>query len=221
LTPTAEPTRTLAAPEATRAATRTAIATAAEVELTFDAGADRGYTEDILDVLSEEHVAASFGMTGVWAKANPELVRRMAADGHLVFNHTFDHRSFTGLSDSLGGLSPARRRAELEDADAIIAPLIGHSTRPWYRVPYGDDDAHVAADVEATGFTRKIGWTVDSLGWRGAQAPDIVARCLKLAAPGAVYVFHVGRSSQDGLALRQVIHGLRERGYGFRRVDGG
>ena len=189
--------------------------------LTFDAGADRGYAQDILDVLQEERVAASFGVTGAWAKANPDLVQRMTADGHLVFNHTLDHRSFTGVSDKLGGLSASARRAELEEADAIIAPLIGHSTRPYYRLPYGDDDARVASDVESAGYTRKIGWTVDSLGWRGMQSVDIVARCLKLAAPGAVYVFHVGRASQDAIALPQLIRGLREKGFAFHRADQG
>jgi peptidoglycan-N-acetylglucosamine deacetylase len=189
------------------------------VALTFDAGADRGYAEDILDILHEQHVVASFGITGLWARSNPDLVRRMAADGHLVFNHTLDHRSFTGASDGLGGLSAAARRAELDDADAIIAPLIGHTTRPFYRLPYGDDDAHVALDVAADGYAHKVGWTVDSLGWRGAQSADIVARCLKLAAAGGVYVFHVGRASQDAIALPRVIAGLRDRGLSFRRVD--
>jgi peptidoglycan/xylan/chitin deacetylase (PgdA/CDA1 family) len=190
-----------------------------EVELTFDAGADRGYTEDILDILQEQHVVASFGITGIWAKANFDLVRRMAADGHLVFNHTLDHRSFTGVSDKLGGLSAARRRAELDDADALIAPILGHTTRPWYRLPYGDDDAQVAADLAPDGYSHKLGWTVDSLGWRGSPSADILARCLKLAAPGAVYVFHVGRASQDAIALPQIIHGLRDAGFGFRRAD--
>ena len=210
---------TIAAATSTPTASPTHVATTATVALTFDAGADRGYAEDILDVLHDEHVVASFGMTGQWARANPDLVRRMAADGHLVFNHTFDHRSFTGVSDRLGGLSPARRRAELEDADAIIAPLIGHSTRPYYRLPYGDDDARVAADVQPAGYSHKIGWTIDSLGWRGTPSAEIVARCLRLAAPGAVYVLHVGRASQDAVAVSQIIRGLRERGFGFRRVD--
>jgi peptidoglycan-N-acetylglucosamine deacetylase len=192
---------------------------AGPVALTFDAGADRGYAEDILDDLGEAHVVASFGITGQWAKANPDLVRRMAADGHLVFNHTLDHRSFTGLSDSLGGLSAAARRAELDGAEAIIAPLIGHSTRPYYRLPYGDDDAHVAADVAPDGYTRKIGWTVDSEGWRGLQSTDILARCLKLAAPGAIYVMHVGRQSQDAIALPQLISNLRDKGFSFQRAD--
>jgi peptidoglycan-N-acetylglucosamine deacetylase len=189
------------------------------VALTFDAGADRGYAEDILDLLHAEHVLASFGITGNWAKANPDLVRRMAADGHLVINHSLDHQSFTGASDERGGLTSARRRAELVDADALIAPLIGHSTRPWYRLPYGDDDSHMAADLAPAGYTRKVGWTVDTLGWRGASAADIVERSLRLAAPGAVYVLHVGHTSQDGPALGRIVSGLRERGYGFATVE--
>jgi peptidoglycan-N-acetylglucosamine deacetylase len=193
---------------------------AKRVALTFDAGADRGYAEDILDLLQEQRVPASFGITANWARNNPDLVRRMGAEGHLVINHTLDHRSFTGVSDKLGGLSPARRRAELEEADAVISPLLGHSTRPWYRLPYGDDDARVASDVAPAGYTRKVGWTVDSLGWRGLAASDILARCLKLVAPGAVYVLHVGRDSQDGLALPRIVPGLRDQGYTFVTVEG-
>jgi peptidoglycan-N-acetylglucosamine deacetylase len=215
--PTVAPVATQPTPLASAAGARAAGLGA--VALTFDAGADRGYAEDILDILQEQHLEASFGITGDWARANADLVRRMAADGHLVFNHTLDHRSFTGVSDARGGLSATARRAELDDADAIIAPLIGHSTRPFYRLPYGDDDARVAADVAPTGYSRKIGWTVDSLGWRGTPATDIVARCLRLAAPGAVYVFHVGRASQDTLALPQLIAALRDKGFAFRRVD--
>jgi peptidoglycan/xylan/chitin deacetylase (PgdA/CDA1 family) len=199
--------------------TPTAAAGHAVVALTFDGGADRGYAEDILDTLSAEHVHASFGITGQWAKANPDLVRRMAADGHFVLNHTFDHQSFTGLSDQRGGLSPARRRAELDEADAIIAPLLGHTTKPYYRLPYGDDDAHVAGDVASSGYTRKVGWSIDTLGWRGASAADIIDRSMRLAAPGSIYVLHIGHASQDGPALARIVTGLREHGYSFVTVD--
>lgn len=189
------------------------------VALTFDAGADRGYAEYILDVLAAEQVPASFGITGAWARANPQLVVRIGAEGHLLINHTVSHRSFTGFSDRLGGLSPVRRRAELEEADEILAPLIGRSTRPWYRLPYGDDDARVVADVAPAGYTRKAGWTVDSLGWRGLPTAEIIARCLRLAAPGAVYLLHVGAASRDGPALTAIIAGLRERGFGFATME--
>jgi peptidoglycan/xylan/chitin deacetylase (PgdA/CDA1 family) len=188
------------------------------VALTFDAGADRGYAEDILDTLSDAHIPATFGMTGTWASANPELVQRMAAEGHMVINHTWDHRSFTGLSDRLGGLSTARRRQELLDADAIIAPLIGHTTCPWYRLPYGDGDRRVVADVADIGYNQQVGWTIDTLGWRGAPVQDIVSRSLRLAAPNAVYVMHVGVESRDGPALPTIIEGLESMGYGFATV---
>src|SRR5579864_7834067 len=175
------------------------------VALTFDAGADRGYAEDILDALADAGVPATFGMTGRWAEANPELVARMAADGHMVINHTYDHRSFTGLSDRLGGLSAEARRDELQAADAIIAPLIGHTTCPWYRLPYGDGDRRVADDLAELGYVQQVGWTVDTLGWRGAPLQAIVDRSLRLAAPDAVYVMHVGVQSRDGPALAAVI----------------
>jgi peptidoglycan-N-acetylglucosamine deacetylase len=188
------------------------------VALTFDAGADRGYAEDILDTLLEEQVPASFGMTGLWAQAHPELVQRMVADGHMLINHTFDHRSFTGVSDHLGGLSAERRQSELLDADAIIQSLVGHTTCPWYRLPYGDDGPRVDQDTAEIGYTQKVGWNVDTLGWRGVPMQDIVARSLRLAAPNAIYVMHVGVESRDGPALPAVIDGLRELGYGFATV---
>ena len=188
------------------------------VALTFDAGADRGYAEDILDTLAAEDVPATFGMTGQWAVTSPDLVERMAAEGHMVINHTFDHRSFTGVSDRLGGLSATRRQDEIQRADQVIAPLIGHTTCPWYRLPYGDGDARVVGQMAEIGYTQQVGWTVDTLGWRGARTQDIIFRALRLAAPNAVYVMHVGVQSRDALALPTIIEELRARGFGFATV---
>lgn len=189
------------------------------VAMTFDAGADLGFASDMLDTLRDENVPGTFGMTGRWAEANPDVVMRMAADGHMVINHTLDHRSFTGISDGLGGLSAQRRQSELLDADAIIAPLIGHTTCPWYRLPYGDDDAREAGDVAAVGYTQKVGWDVDTLGWNGASRSAIISRSLAREAPNAVYIMHVGSQSEDASALRAVIDGLKSDGYGFATVD--
>ncbi|MBV9175300.1 MAG: polysaccharide deacetylase family protein [Chloroflexi bacterium] len=188
------------------------------VALTFDAGADRGYADDILDTLLDNQVPATFGMTGLWAESNPELVQRMAAEGHMVINHTYDHRSFTGLSDRLGGLSAGRRQEELAHADDIITPLIGHTTCPWYRLPYGDGDARAVGDAAEIGYSMQVGWTIDTLGWRGVPVQSIIDRSLRLAAPNAIYVMHVGAGSRDGPALQSVIDGLRAQGYGFATV---
>lgn len=189
-----------------------------EVALTFDAGSDAGATARILDVLGASEVAATFGITGRFAERNPELVRRIAADGHVVMNHSYDHRSFTGFSTDQPPLAPAERVAELADADAAIAPLLGHSTRPWFRPPYGDTDAGVDALLGAEGYRYDVLWTVDSLGWQGLAPPAVVERCLDGAAPGAIFLFHVGAASTDVEALPAILGGLRSQGYAFVTV---
>jgi peptidoglycan/xylan/chitin deacetylase (PgdA/CDA1 family) len=181
--------------------------------LTFDAGADVGYTAQILDTLAAARVRATFGLTGQWAEANPELVVRIAEDGHHLVNHTFDHRSFTGVSAQPAVVSTSERRTQLERTEEIIRRLTGRTTKPWFRPPYGDYDRSVNADVGAAGYQYNLLWTVDSLGWQGHSATAIAARCLERMEPGAIYLLHVGAQSQDAAALATILAGLRDAGY--------
>lgn len=189
------------------------------VALTFDAGADRGYAEQILDVLAQRKVPASFGMTGQWAQQNQDLVRRMVAEGHQLINHTWSHRSFTGYSAGGRPLSLAERQLELSRTEELLRGLSGRPTKPYFRPPYGDLDDGVLRDVAAAGYGYTIMWTVDSLGWNKLPARGIVERCLSRAAPGAIYLFHVGAESQDAQALPAIVDGLRARGLGFVTVE--
>jgi peptidoglycan/xylan/chitin deacetylase (PgdA/CDA1 family) len=183
--------------------------------LTFDAGSDTGYTALILDTLRANGITAGFGVTGEWAQRNPDLMRRIVRDGHDLINHTYNHPSFTGLSTGLQPLTQAQRWAQLDQTEEIARGLTGATTKPYFRPPFGDYDASVNDDVYARGYAYNIMWTVDSGGWRGIPAQEIVGRCLSQAEPGAVYVFHVGSASQDGPALQAVIDGLRAQGYSF------
>ncbi|MPZ97989.1 MAG: polysaccharide deacetylase family protein [Dehalococcoidia bacterium] len=185
------------------------------VTLTFDAGSDVGFASEILDTLAAEGIRAGFGMTGRWAEENPELVRRMAAEGHGFVNHSYSHDSFTGLSTGAGPMSREERWQELDRTEAVLQQLTGRTTKPYFRPPYGDYDASVNVDVGARGYAYNVMWTVDSRGWNALPAADIVARCLERAEPGAVYIFHVGSASQDAAALPAIIQGLRAQGYGF------
>jgi len=182
------------------------------VSLTFDAGADRGYTEMILDILRDEHVHVSFGMTGLWAQQHSDLVKRMVDEGHELINHTWSHSSFTGFSAGRP-LGVAERRLELDRTEALLVELTGRSSRPYFRPPYGDLDAGALKDVADAGYDYTIMWTVDSLGWNHLSAGGIIERCLSRAEPGAIYIFHVGEQSADALALGAIIAGLREQGY--------
>ncbi|HXG41114.1 MAG TPA: polysaccharide deacetylase family protein [Dehalococcoidia bacterium] len=188
------------------------------VALTFDAGADAGHTVQVLDTLRAKGVRASFGITGRWAEQNPELLRRIVAEGHHLINHSYSHDSFTGRSTGRPPLSQTQRWQELDRTEEIVQRLTGATTKPYFRPPYGDYDASVNADIYARGYLYNVMWTVDSQGWTGLPAQQIVQRCLSLAQPGAIYVFHVGSASQDALALPAIIDGLRAAGYGLVTV---
>lgn len=188
------------------------------VALTFDAGSDAGFTNEILDVLGQSGIHATFGITGRWAEAHPDLVARIAAGGHLLINHSYSHQSFTGTSARPALLTFAERQADVERADQIIQRITGRSTKPWFRSPYGDYDASVNAALGSLGYRYNVLWTVDSLGWQGASPSSIVSRTVGGAVPGAILLFHVGSQSQDASALPAVIAGLRQAGYGFGTV---
>ena len=192
---------------------RKADTTSQTVFLTFDAGSDTGFTAQILDTLKANGIVAAFGVTGRWAEQNPDLVRRIAEEGHTLINHSYDHPSFTGRSTNLPPLTQSQRWEQLDKTEGIIQDLAGVSTKPYFRPPYGDYDDSVNADIYARGYLYNVMWTVDSLGWNGLAADAIVERCLSLAEPGAIYVFHVGSASQDAAALQRIIDGLGEMGY--------
>jgi len=188
-------------------------ATEMRVTFTFDAGSDAGYTAMILDILKANGIAAAFGITGRWAEQNPDLLRRIVGEGHDLINHSYDHPSFTGLSTGQARLSREQRWAQLDRTESIASQLTGGTTKPYFRPPYGDYDQSVNEDVGTRGYRYNLMWTVDSSGWTGLAAEEILMRCVNQAQPGAIYVFHVGSASQDGPALQRIIDGLRESGY--------
>ena len=183
------------------------------VAFTFDAGSDAGYTALILDTLAANNIQASFGITGVWAQRFPDLLKRIVREGHTLINHSYDHSSFTGASTGEPALTRAERWEQLDRTEEIVNQLTGATTKPYFRPPYGDHDQSVNEDVGARGYAYSVMWNADSRGWTGIPAYQIAQLCLDYAAPGTIYVFHVGSASQDGPALPSIIDGLREAGY--------
>jgi peptidoglycan/xylan/chitin deacetylase (PgdA/CDA1 family) len=123
------------------------------IALTFDAGSDRGYAATILDTLANKEVKVSFGLTGVWASQNPDLVQRMAREGHHLVNHSWDHSSFTGTSTGQPPLTSAERADQLKRTEDLIRSQAGVDLKPYFRPPYGDYDDSVLADLAANGYT--------------------------------------------------------------------
>jgi peptidoglycan/xylan/chitin deacetylase (PgdA/CDA1 family) len=191
---------------------------ARDVALTFDAGADRGYAANILQILERNHVKATFGMTGAWARANLDLLRRIHRDGDQIMNHTYDHRSFTGVSTRTAPLTQQQRTWEITQADKVIRSAVGSSTKPYFRPPFGDYDPATLALARALGYRFVVMWTLDSLGWEHLPAAQILRRCLSGLTPGTILLMHVGSQSQDALALQPLITAMKRRGYRFVEV---
>ena len=188
------------------------------VALTFDAGSDAGRTADILRILADNHVQATFGLTGLWAQSNPALVKQIAAAGHQIVNHSWDHKSFTGYSSKTAPLTAAQITRELADTDALLRTLTGAGAHGWFRPPYGDRSTTVDQVAGAAGYRYDLMWTVDTLGWKGVSTDTVVQRALGALGPGEIILMHVGSASTDAAALPALISALKARGYSFVSV---
>jgi peptidoglycan/xylan/chitin deacetylase (PgdA/CDA1 family) len=135
-----------------------------------------------------------------------------------LMNHSYDHRSMTGLSSQWPVLDRPDRIQEIARTESIVQSIAGATTKPVFRPPYGDQDESVLRDVAAAGYRYSVLWTVDSLGWRGASVSQIVGRCLQEAQPGAIYVLHIGLHSKDVEATHLIVYGLESLGYRFVTV---
>jgi peptidoglycan-N-acetylglucosamine deacetylase len=191
-----------------------------EVALTFDAGADTGYAAEILDLLRDEGIEATFGMTGVWAQANPELVQRMVAEGHQLINHTWDHSSLTGANTQMPPMTPEQVTQELADTEAVVRDLTGYEMRPYFRPPYGDYDETSLQYLYDNGYSETIWWTCDTRGWAGWGAQQIIDYCTTNIAEDEILLLHVGAAAAgDFEALPGLIKFFRDNGYSFVTIE--
>lgn len=191
------------------------------VALTFDAEhPDRphraGVTEGILDVLAGRSVPSTWFLQGRWVESQPEVARRVAADGHLVGNHSFYHARLPLLTD-IGIASDVRA------AERAIRDIVGVDPRPWFRCPFGagSNDERVLGILDELGY-RNIGQDVVLEDWEPHRTgPALTADALR-AAPAAgdpaVILFHAWPSGTLD-ALPGLIDGLRAMGARFVRID--
>lgn len=180
------------------------------VALTFDTNTVRGYTGDILDTLKTSGVRASFGVTGTFAANNPDLIKRMVAEGHHLMNHSWDHPWFTDISSSA-------RASQLQRTHNLILDQVGVDVRPYFRPPGGYYDSSVLADLAANGYAYNVMWSVDAQGWRGKSAADITQQTVGAIHRGAIVLQHTFVAGDAG-AVGPIIDQLRARGYRFATV---
>lgn len=191
------------------------------VALTFDAGEGAGYTTEILDLLQQRGLKASFGVTGEWAREYPDLVNRILDEGHLLFNHSESHLSWTGASPGTEPLSIEQRAAQVTGAHDSVVDVADWNMQPFWRPPYGDLDAEGQELLATLGYDYTFWWTCDTLAWMETTASEIAARCASdtdFGGPGAIILMHVAQEN-DYLALEELIDDYDAAGYEFVTLD--
>ncbi len=180
------------------------------VALTFDDGGPEWRVNEILDILRETGVRSTFFLLGEWAREHPDAVRRMAAEGHEVANHSYSHPRFTLLD-------AAATREEILAAQAALRAAAGPGAARFFRPPYGAYDGTLTSVLRELDYRALVMWDVDSRDWAGLDRETIVRRVVDAAAPGSIVLFHL-HGANTAAALREVIATLRARGYEFTTV---
>ncbi|GAB2458139.1 hypothetical protein GCM10007967_10490 [Xylanimonas ulmi] len=171
------------------------------VHLTFDDGPG-AHTEQILDILADKGAHATFYVLGERARAHPETVRRILAEGHRLGNHSATHPDLTTLT-------PQQVSAEIAGTQATLTEITG--VRPTaFRPPYGAVNDTVRQVAEAEHLSIDL-WTLDTQDWRAPGADVVRDRVLGAAQPGSVVLLHVLRQGTVD-ALPGIIDGLRAQG---------
>jgi len=181
------------------------------IGLTFDDGPDPTYTPQVLAVLQQFQVTATFFMIGWEVAARPDLVRQVAADGEGIGNHTWNHVDLTTLN-------PAAWPIQVDQTTALLDSLTGRHVT-CLRPPGGHLNPQVDAMLGTRGLTPVV-WDDDPRDWTRPGTAAIVRGVLAEARPGAIVEMHDGggNRSETVQALPAIITGLRAQGYSFAPI---
>ena len=182
------------------------------VYLTFDAGYENGHVSQILDTLKTHDTPAAFFILGHLCEACPDLVRRMADEGHLVCNHTYTHKNMTCAPQ--GELTVELTR--LERACQSIGVTLSH----YFRPPEGTFDRPMLQEAQSCGY-QTIFWSFAYADWDNKKQPDPTwakEKILSNIHNGAVILLHP-TSATNAQILGDVICSLKSQGYRFGTLD--
>jgi peptidoglycan-N-acetylglucosamine deacetylase len=180
------------------------------VNITIDDGPDPVWTPQVLDLLREYGVKATFCMIGPQAQAHPDLVKRVVAEGHRLCDHTVSHDT------TMDKKSQAYQSKEILDAERMITEASGGVRPMYYRAPGGAFTPY-SRKLAASQGMRPLGWNVDSKDFERPGTDALVATVERELPNGPTLLFHDagGDRSQTVEALRRVLPWLKEQGYSF------
>lgn len=183
-----------------------------KVALTFDDVPDNTVTPVVLDILKEMNVKATFFLVGYRAKAHPELVKRIVAEGHTLGNHTYSHPLLTKAE-------MPKFINQLKDTEDIIEALAGYKPR-FFRPPFGEITEEQLKWAGDHGYI-VVNWDVDSNDWRGISTKAVEDNVMSTVSSGSIVLQHAGGNGKREYlqntihALPSIIKQLRAQDYHF------
>ena len=188
-----------------------------QIALTFDDGPYPPYTEQLLKVLADKQVHATFFMVGENAAKHPEIVKAVQAGGHEIALHAGKHQDLLKLNQ-------AELAANIASGKSTLESLTGQRVH-YMRPPHGFKDWQVLGAIEAAGL-KAVNWSVIPRDWTNPGVQRIVDRVCYAAEPGAIVLLHDGDSPKNAAPREQtvaavglIIDQLREEKYQFVTIS--
>ena len=184
------------------------------IYLTFDCGYENGNTGAILDTLKKHSAPAAFFVVGHMIESAPDIVRRMAAEGHIVGNHTYHHYDMSKLSDE------AAFNQELTSLETLYRETTGEDMPRYYRPPQGIYSEKNLEMAQKLGY-RTVFWSLAYVDWYQDNQPtdeQAFAKLLPRIHPGAVVLLH-STSQTNARILDTLLTKWEEMGYTFGTLD--
>ncbi len=173
------------------------------VSLTFEGASGKDMTGEILGVLEEHNVTATFFLSGEWMEKHGDSVKAISESSHELGNYTYS-------VPHPNSLLKADLKRELEKAHKCVEKVSGQAPKV-FRPPYGEYSNKVIEVSRELGYETVI-WSIDSLDWRGTSPDEMLKRIFGKLHKGAIIRFHVTGPNTPKV-LPQIIETIEEQGY--------
>ncbi len=181
-----------------------------QISITFDDGPHPENTPKILSILAQYNIKATFFLIGKNAEKYPELVKQIVAEGHLIGNHTYNHKPSIGFNSTKKVLN------ELEKTESVLFDLVGLKVR-LFRPPFGITNPNIAKAVNLKKYLT-IGWSLRSLDTQIKDGKKLLQRLTSKLISGDIILFHDYAVSIVN-TLEDFIKHAHSKGLEFKRLD--
>ncbi len=182
--------------------------------ITFDAGYEAGFMPKILEALKKHNVKATFFVVGTLIKSNPELIKEIASQGHIVGNHTMTHPNMSKME------TMEDFKKEIEPVENLYKELTGEDMQKYYRPPQGVYSEKNLQMAKELGY-KTIFWSLAYVDWYKDKQPsheEAFSKIMSRLHPGAIILLH-STSKTNSEILDELLTKFEKEGYTFGTLD--